>query len=582
METRSNFKVMSRLIGMVKPLTGHMILAIVMGVLGNLCAIAIPVIGSVLMVRMVYYSDWMPGSDVMLDWGVISESVRESIYPKHSLSMMLLLLVVVAVLRGVLHYAEQNRNHYIAFRLLALIRDRVFGALRRLAPAKLDGKDKGDLIAVLTSDIELLEVFYAHTISPICIAVIVSIVMVIWLGHFHILLGVYGFLAYLIVGLVIPLIFAKRSRKYGEDFRRQFGEMDAYVLDQIRGVDESIQYGYGKDILREIHRRTDELSEQDGLLKGEGGTNSAITTGVILLLDLGILALSLYLHNQPIPGDAFYLNEAVIPVVSLMSSFGPVIALANLGTGLQSTFAAGNRVLDIIDEEPLITDITDGRDITFEGAACDEVTFAYDKDRVKEAPVLDHYSLEIPKHHIVGIVGKSGSGKSTLLKLLMRYFHVDQGEVRISDTNIEEINTKNLRDQESFVTQETVLFHDSIEQNLLIANPDATHEQIVEACKKASIHDFIMTLPQGYDTKVGELGDTLSGGEKQRLGIARAFLHDAPCILLDEPTSNLDSLNEAIILKSLQDYRSDKTIVLVSHRKSTMCIADDVVTVHAS
>ena len=581
METRSNFKVMSRLIGMVKPLTGHMILAIVMGVLGNLCAIAIPVIGSVLMVRMVYYSDWMLDSDVMLDWGVISESVRESIYPKHSLSMMMLLLVVVAVLRGVLHYAEQNRNHYIAFRLLALIRDRVFGALRRLAPAKLDGKDKGDLIAVLTSDIELLEVFYAHTISPICIAVIVSIVMIIWLTHFHILLGVYGFLAYLIVGLVIPLIFAKRSRKYGEDFRRQFGEMDAYVLDQIRGVDESIQYGYGKDILREIHRRTDELSEQDGLLKGEGGTNSAITTGVILLLDLGILALSLYLHNQPIPGDAFYLNEAVIPVVSLMSSFGPVIALANLGTGLQSTFAAGNRVLDIIDEEPLITDITDGRDITFEGAACDEVTFAYDKDRVKESPVLDHYSLEIPKHHIVGIVGKSGSGKSTLLKLLMRYFRVDQGEVRISDTNIEEINTKNLRDQESFVTQETVLFHDSIEQNLLIANPDATHEQIVEACKKASIHDFIMTLPQGYDTKVGELGDTLSGGEKQRLGIARAFLHDAPCILLDEPTSNLDSLNEAIILKSLQDYRSDKTIVLVSHRKSTMCIADDVVTVHA-
>lgn len=576
METRSNRKVMSRLIGMVKPLTGHMILAVAMGVLGNLCAIAIPVIGSELMVRMVTYPMWSS----MPDW--IGGSRADIELPRQRLITMLIVLVVIAVLRGVLHYAEQNRNHYIAFRLLALIRDRVFGALRKLAPAKLDGRDKGDLIAVLTSDIELLEVFYAHTISPICIAILVSIVMVVWLAHYHILLGLYGLAAYLIVGLVVPLIFAKRSRRYGEEFRRQFGEMDAYVLDQIRGVDESIQYEYGEHVLQEIHRRSDALAEKDGLLKGEGGTNSAITTGVILILDLGILALGILLHGHVIFGDVLPMRELIAAVVSLMSSFGPVIALANLGTGLQSTFAAGNRVLDILDEEPVTADITDGRDITFEGAVCENVTFAYDQEREKGAEVLKNYSLTIPKHRIVGIVGKSGSGKSTLLKLLMRFYHVDQGEIRISDTNIEAINTKSLRDQESLVTQDTVLFHDSIEKNLLIANPNATHEQVVEACKKASIHDFIMTLPHGYDTKVGELGDTLSGGEKQRLGIARAFLHDAPLILLDEPTSNLDSLNEAIILKSLQDYRSDKTIVLVSHRKSTMCIADEVIGVNVS
>ena len=536
---QSNVQVMKRLLAMMTPMMGTVILAVILGVLGNLCAIFIPVLGA--------YA--LTGS---------------------ALKPVCIVLPILAVGRGILHYAEQNRNHYLAFKILALIRDKVFGALRTLAPAKLEGRDKGDLIAVLTADIELLEVFYAHTISPICIASIVTVIMVLLIGSFHPLLGVLALISYCIIGVVVPVIGAKRSRSHGEGFRKAFGELDAFVLDSLRGIRESMQYNAGTKRLSEIYEKTDALASQEKKLKGAGGTASAITGGIILLLDITMLFAAAMLYSK----GAVDLAGMVIPVVALMSSFGPTIALANLGTGLQNTFAAGNRVLDVLDEVPMVQEVTDGTDISFAGAACEDINFSYGNE-----PILKDFSLEIPKNKVIGIVGKSGSGKSTLLKLLMRFWDIDSGSIRISDEEIAGINTASLRDAQSFVTQDTQLFHDSIERNLLIANPNAAHEQVVEACKKASIHDFIMTLPQGYDTPVGELGETLSGGERQRLGIARAFLHDAPFILMDEPTSNLDSLNEAVILKSLKDYRKDKTIVLVSHRKSTMCIADEVISV---
>ena len=337
------------------------------------------------------------------------------------------------------------------------------------------------------------------------------------------------------------------------------------MLDSLRGVRESLQYGDGPHRLAQINARTDALSAQERRLKRAGGTAQAVTGGIILLLDAGMLALAASLAQCGTIG----FDAALIAVVALMSSFGPVIALANLGAGLQNTFAAGNRVLDVLDEQPTVREVTDGEDIAFTGAACRRVTFGYGSD-----VILDDVSLDVPQNAVVGITGRSGSGKSTLLKLMMRFWDTDLGKVELSGVNIKAINAASLRDAESFVEQETVLFHDSIEENLRIANRNATHEQVVEACKKASIHDFIMTLPQGYDTPVGELGSTLSGGERQRLGVARAFLHDAPYILLDEPTSNLDSLNEAVILKSLAEERRDKTVVLVSHRASTMRIAD--------
>ena len=536
---RSNFGVMKRLVVMVKPLTGTMVLAVILGVVGNLCAIFIPLLGG-----------------YALTGG--------------ALKSVCILLPLLAVARGVLHYAEQNRNHYLAFKLLALIRDRVFGALRTLAPAKLEGKEKGDLIAVLTADIELLEVFYAHTISPICIAFVVTVVMTILIGSCHVLLGAIAFAAYCIVGIAVPLIAARLSRRYGEGFRKEFAALDAFVLDSLRGVTESIQYGAGPKRLEEIYRHSDAISAKEKKLKGADGTNGAVTSGIILILDIGMLFASAGLYA----GGAIGFREAVCAVIALMSSFGPVTALANLGTGLQNTFAAGNRVLDVLDDVPAVEEVTDGQDVVFDGAECSKVSFSYGSEKI-----LDELSLSFPKGKIIGISGRSGSGKSTLLRLLMRFWDADSGSVRISGKEIPDINTASLRDNESYVTQDTQLFHDSIERNLLIANPNATHEQVEEACRKASIHDFIQTLPQGYETPVGELGGTLSGGERQRLGIARAFLHDAPFVLLDEPTSNLDSLNEAVILKALRDYRGDKTIVLVSHRKSTLCIADSVCSV---
>lgn len=538
---RSGFKVMSRLVGLVKPLTGYMLLAIVMGLIGHLCAAFITVFGGFAVLDVL-------GLDSPL-----------------SLRILFGALIVFALLRGFLRYAEQACNHFIAFKLLALIRDKVFAALRKLCPAKLDGRDKGDLISVITSDIELLEVFYAHTISPICIAVLFCAIMAAFIGSYHAALGVLALTAYGTVGILIPLVTSKFSGDTGLQFRSQSGQLSGFVLDSLRGLSETLQYGQGEKRMADMNAMTHRLSQVEEAMKRTGGRNTAVTNSVILIFDLTMLLLSASLCG---------FEGCLIATLALMSSFGPVVALAALGATLQNTFAAGNRVLDILEEHPVVEEINGETHVEFHGAAAEKVTFAYG-----EEIILDDLSVAIPENRIIGIVGRSGSGKSTLLKLFMRFWQVQQGEILISDRNVDGINTRNLRDMESFVTQETHLFHDSIRSNLRIAKLDATEEEIITACKKASVHDFIMSLPRGYDTQVGELGDTLSGGERQRLGLARAFLHDAPFLLLDEPTSNLDSLNEAVILRSLQAERGGKTVVLVSHRKSTMGIADTVYSV---
>ena len=538
---RSGFKIMSRLIGLVRPLTGYMILAITMGLIGHLCAAFITVFGGY--------------------------AILHVLHPEWSMSLGVLFGAVLffALVRGFLRYAEQACNHFIAFKLLALIRDKVFGALRRLCPAKLEGKDKGNLISIITSDIELLEVFYAHTISPIAIAFLFCIIMVCFIGSYHIALGILALVAYFTIGVIIPLVTSKLSGDDGIRFRTKSGQLSSFVLDSLRGLSETLQYGQGEKRMADMNAQTDNLSKDEERMKRTAGRNTAVTNTVILIFDLAMLFLSTYLCG---------FEGCLITTLALMSSFGPVVALAALGATLQNTFAAGNRVLDILDESPVVEEITDKEEIDFHGAAAENVTFSYG-----EETILDDFSVTIPENKIIGINGRSGSGKSTLLKLFMRFWQVQQGEVKISGRNVEEINTTNLRNMESFVTQETHLFHDSIRNNLRIAKLDVTDEEIIAACKKASVHDFIMSLPKGYDTEVGELGDTLSGGERQRLGLARAFLHNAPFMLLDEPTSNLDSLNEAVILKSLHQECADKTVVLVSHRKSTMGIADTVYSV---
>ena len=561
---RSALQIMGSLIGLVKPLLHIMLAAIILGTLGYLCAIFLTILAGQVIVHGLLTG--VAGMIVPVDnmWLVFTP-----------VKTIITVMIVIAVLRGILHYVEQYCNHFIAFKLLAIIRHKVFAALRKLCPAKLEGRDKGNLISIITTDIELLEVFYAHTISPIAIATLTSIIMVIFIGRYHWLAGVLALAAYLIVGVAIPMWNGKRGSQKGMEFRTNFGELNSFVLDSLRGLDETIQYGQGEKRKEQMSERSKNLAGmQESLSKMEGSQRS-FTNMVILLASFGMLTLTIWLYAK---GEVGF--EGILTcTIAMMGSFGPVVALSSLSNNLNQTLASGERVLSLLEETPLVEEIpgdvetsgVESMEYEFKGAEAENVTFAYG-----EEVILDNYSLKLQPGKITGIHGASGSGKSTLLKLLMRFWDVQDGSVSVDGTDVRKIPTKHLRDMESYVTQETHLFHDSIANNIAIAKPGASREEIMEAAKKASIHDFIMTLPKGYDTEVGELGDTLSGGEKQRIGIARAFLHECPLILLDEPTSNLDSLNEGIILKSLKESAKKKTVVLVSHRVSTMNVADVV------
>lgn len=579
---RSAVQVMGKLIGLVKPLIHIMLAAIILGTVGYLCAIFLTIFA---------------GKAVV---GVLQG---------HSVKRIMTIMVVIAVSRGILHYVEQYCNHFIAFKLLAIIRHKVFAALRRLCPAKLEGRDKGNLISIITTDIELLEVFYAHTISPIAIAILTSLIMVVFIGRYHMYAGILACAAYIVVGLIIPLCNGRRGGDDGMSFRSGFGELNSHVLDSLHGLDETIQYGYGDVRKRQMTDKAGKLASIQRRLNGAEGTQRAVTNMVILLASFGMLALTLGLYQK----EMLDIEGVIVCTVAMMGSFGPVVALASLSNNLNQTLASGERVLSLLEEEPVVEEIPDGAVKEMEpekisgveqksaqqkivdvgnasgngesyentslnsnnkaySAEARHVTFSYDWQQ----NILDDYSAEFAPGKITGIHGPSGCGKSTLLKLLMRFWKTDKGDVMVAGRNVDEIPTTALRDMESYVTQETHLFHDSIAANIAIGKPGASMDEIVEAAKKASIHEFITSLPQGYDTQVGELGDTLSGGEKQRIGIARAFLHDSPIILMDEPTSNLDSLNEGIILRSLSEEAEEKTVILVSHRASTMSVCDVV------
>ena len=554
-QRRSSIKIMGKMIGLVKPLAHIMTAAVFLGTLGYLCAIFLTITA---------------GHGVLL----AMKGQRVTKY--------LIILVFLAVMRGILHYAEQYCNHFIAFKLLAIIRHQVFAVLRKLCPAKLDGREKGNLISIITTDIELLEVFYAHTISPIMIAILTSLIMVVFIGKFHVYAGIFAVCSYLLVGCVIPLWNGSKGGQKGMEFRSGFGNLNSFVLESLRGIDETIQYGQGKKRKAQISEKSIELGKMQKDLNCMEAMQRAVTDLVILCCSFGMFFLMYHLYQA---GNVTF-DAMLLATIAMMGSFGPVVALSSLSNNLNQTLASGERVLSLLEEKPMVeeipVDVKDdsvnisenllgGKSDIFSGAETKNVTFAYENE-----VILDNYSLKLEPGKITGIHGASGSGKSTLLKLLMRFWDVDKGCVSVDGENVRKIPTRHLRDMESYVTQETHLFHDSIANNIAVGNPGASRDEIMEAAKKASIHDFIMKLPKGYDTEVGELGDTLSGGEKQRIGIARAFLHDSPLILMDEPTSNLDSLNEGIILKSLREASEKKTVVLVSHRKSTMNIADTV------
>lgn len=539
---RSAFSIMARLVGLTRPLLPVMAFAIVLGVLGFFAAIFLTVFAAYGLL------------DAAGVWGVVP------------LGAACAAVAVCGVVRGPLRYGEQLCNHYLAFKILALVRDRVFGKMRTLAPAKLEGRDKGDLVSLLTSDIELLEVFYAHTLSPAAIALIVSVAMVGFIATLSPLLAAYAALAYVLVGVVVPWASSKATGSFGRQVRDAIGGMNAFVLDSLRGLRETLQFGRAADRAGELARRMDDLARVEGRLKGRTAAAMSATGALVLALDMGMLLVAMHLSNYGL----LQFGPAVVVCAALMSSFGPVIAVANLGSTLQQTLASGARVLDVLDERPQTEDVEGGTQLTsFDGASAHRVDFSYGGARV-----LADVELHIEPGQVVRVAGRSGSGKSTLLKLFMRFWDVERGTIEVSGHDIRRVNTASLRSVEGFMTQETHLFAGTVRDNLLIAKPNATDEEVMAACEKASIADFVERLPQGLDTQVGELGDALSGGERQRLGLARVFLHDAPFVLLDEPTSNLDALNEAAVLRALADNRASKTVVLVSHRPSAAAIAD--------
>ena len=681
---RTPAAIVARLIVLVKPMLPIMAAAIVMGVAGHFCATFITIFGG---------------------FAILTAAGLQS--PLPTVGTAFGCILVFALLRGVLRYAEQASNHYIAFRLLALIRDKVFGALRRLTPAKLEGRDRGDLISLITADIEALEVFYAHTISPVCIAVLWAAGMTAFTAHWHILPALALLAGYLLVGAALPVWSAKRGQAVAREYRQALADTNSYVLESLRGLRDTLQYqdtaaraagitahsetlgakqtalkyreglivavtntlilfttltvlgvslwlyqrgelaaqgvlvctltalssfgpvvalanlgagltqvfasadrvlalldeapvtpevtdgentpfagaevrgvsfGYaGEQVLREISltipekkivgitAHSETLGAKQTALKYREGLIVAVTNTLILFTTLAVLGVSLWLYQR----GALAAQGVLVCTLTALSSFGPVVALANLGAGLTQVFASADRVLALLDEAPVTPEVTDGENTPFAGAEVRGVSFGYAGEQV-----LREISLTIPEKKIVGITGRSGSGKSTLLRLLMRFWDVQTGSIRFGAEDIRRVNTAALRAQESLVTQETELFADTIGNNIRIAKHDAAQEEVEAACKKAALDDFIRSLPKGYDTPVGELGGTLSGGERQRIGVARAFLHDAPFLLLDEPTSNLDSLNEGIILRAVRAECKDRTVLLVSHRKSTMAAAD--------
>ena len=542
---RSGLKIMASLITLLGSLAYIMILAVINGSLGFICAMGVTLMGAV----------------------GIAKALGENI--AFSYELIIFLAIACGVLRGILRYCEQYSNHYIAFRLLAVLRDKIFTSLRVLCPAKLEGKQKGSIIAMITSDIETLEVFYAHTISPICIAVLVSICVVGFVGTMSSWwLALVALIGFITVGIIVPMIASGKLKASGVRYRAEFAAFNAYFLDSIKGIKDIVLNNAGEEREKEVNKRSDVLlsetkSMKNNITKAAATTELCVSVFIIITLSVGILLVT---------KDVLSIGRMIIGVVAVFGSFGPVIAISALPGNLTQTFASGDRVLNLLAETPVVTPVVNGESIEFNNLNVKNLSFSYDRDTI----ILSDICMHAEKGEIIGIVGESGCGKSTFLKLLLRFWQKDNGQICYNGTDIDIINSENLLDNVTMVSQVTYLFDETIEDNLRIAKPNATQDELEKACKMASVHDFILSLPDGYQTRVGALGDNLSAGEKQRIGLARAFLRGSELILLDEPTSNVDSINEGIILKALKEQKRKKSIILVSHRESTMAIADRV------
>lgn len=542
---RSGVKIAAGLAALLGSLSFVMVAAVVNGALGFFAAMGVTVFASLGVAKAL-------GETVALSYGAIAAAA-----------------VACGVLRGVLRYFEQYGNHYIAFKLLAVLRDRIFSALRLLAPAKTEGRQKGNLIAMITSDIETLEVFYAHTVSPICIAAVVSVSVFLFVGlAASWYLALTDLIGYVVIGIASPLRASAKLKAGGVNYRRGFASFNAFFLDSIKGIREIVLNNGGEERKKEVNRRSEDLLKETEKMKNSVAKNSAAVELLISLFIIASFAVGVLLVSE----GTLSLGRMIIGVTAVFGSFGPVTALSALPGNLTQTFACGDRVLNLLEEQPAVQPVIGGKTFRFDRVNVDRLSFAYND----EAEILKEICLNAKKGEIIGIVGKSGCGKSTLLKLLMRFREKNSGRIDYNETEIGEIDSVNLTDNVTMVPQNVWLFDETVEENLRIAKPDATAEELEAACRAAAIHERIVSLPDGYRTRVGFGGSRLSAGEKQRLGVARAFLRGSGLILLDEPTGNIDSLNEGILLKSLVNAKKDKCIILVSHRESTMSIADRI------
>ena len=532
----------------MKPLSLQMIFAVSFGLLGHVFATLIPGLGA-------YYFGKIYIGEII------------------NLKTVLIILITLAILRSIFKYTEQLFNHYVAFKTLAIIRDLVFKSLRRLCPAKMDTKNKGQLISIITADIELLEVFYAHTISPVLIAFFHTLVFFIILYKIHWKYALCLLVFHIVLGIIIPTLTQKIGERLGDNQRRNLSNLNLSILESLKGIKEVINFSMQHERMKEVDSLTRDLNRSSKKLSNNMGNNFATSSTIILIANIVFILVGARLYMA---GEVNFLN-LIFPIAIFISSFGPTSALASLGNNLVLTFACGKRVMSLLREAPAVDEVTNKNEVIYEQIDLTDVEFSYD-----DTELIKDFNLSAKLNQVVGLEGKSGCGKSTVLKLIMRFFDPIKGSISLNEINLKDINSRNLRNNISYVAQESHLFKGTIRENLLVANESATENDLIEATKKANIYDFIMSLDHGLDTKIVKEKALLSTGQVQRLALARMFLRDSKLYILDEPTANIDAYNEGIILKSLYEEKDDKTIFISSHRKSTLRICDEVINMQRS
>lgn len=532
-----------KLLSLLKDLKIQMFFAILFGSIGHIFASLLPGLGAYYLGRMI---------------------LKENI----NLQTLAIILFSLAILRALFKYFEQLLNHYIAFKILAVIRDKVFKKLRSLGPAKMQGKDKGELISIISSDIELLEVFYAHTISPVCIAIIHTLFFTVLLFKYSPLYSLILLTFHILLGVFIPIVTEKSAGEVGKIQRKLHSKLNLLILESFKGIKEIINFSYFDKRYKEIEKTASRLNKSTKTLSQKTSDNFVLSALLILIGNLVFILCGLALYT----GGKVDVLGLIFPIAIFISSFGPTSALSSLANNLILTFACVKRVIGLLEEDPLVAENIGGKEINYENLSLDKVKFSYN-----EMKLIEDLDLQMGLNEIIGLKGRSGCGKSTIIKLIMRFYEAKDGKILLNGVDIKNINTKSLRENISYLSQDTYLFKGTIRENLKVAKRDASEKDLILACKKANIYDFILSLENGFDTEIVKENNQISTGQAQRIALARIFLRKAKLYLLDEPTANIDALNEAIILKSLYDERKDKSIIISSHRQSSLRICDEIV-----